>query len=170
MLSNRYAKRADRALFFQRRPVRHGEKIVALTVVDIAEMFNSAFPFRQGGLILTMETSRFKAALFGVFDKLCGYLAVMHDPVASVAEEFEIAEISDAVAATLYLIVENLMHTQVIAARLIGLPPSTDFAKSRIAHHAQLFPNPRIENVMQCLMRQFCRAGVDGEFERVHWG
>lgn len=85
------------------------------------------------------------------------------------AEKLETAEIRDALAAALYLIVENLMHTQVIAARLVRLLPIADFAKSGIAHHAQLFPNPRTENPIQCLIRQFCRAGVDREFERVHW-
>ena len=146
------------------------EKIVALAVVDVTEMFDGAFQFHQCGLKLCFEASRLKEVLFGVFDKLCSYLAVVHDAVASVAEELEIAEKSDALAAALYLIVENLVQTQVITGRLIRLPPITDFAKSRITHHAQLFPNPRIENVMQCLMRQLCRAGIDGEFERVHWG
>ena len=117
------------------------KKLVALTVVDVAEMFNGAFPFRQGGLNLSNEASCLKAALFGVFDKLCGYLAIMCDAVASVAEELETAEITDALAAALYLIVENFMHTQVIAVRLIILPPITDFAKSQTAQHAQLFPS-----------------------------
>ena len=48
------------------------EEIVALTVVNVAEMFDGPFPFRQGGLKLSFEAGRLKAALFGVFDKLCG--------------------------------------------------------------------------------------------------
>jgi hypothetical protein len=146
------------------------EKIVALAVVDVTEMFDDAFVIRQCSLKLSTEASRLKELLFSLFDKLWGSVAAMHDAVASVAKKLETAEISDALAASLYLIVKNLMHVQVIAARLVRLPPITDFAKFWIAHHAQLFPNPRIENVMQCLMRQFCRAGVDGEFGRVHWG
>ncbi len=144
------------------------EEIVAHTAVDVAEMFNGAFPFHQGGVKLGFEASCPTTALFGVSDKLCGQVAVMHDPVASVAEEFEIAEISDALTTMLYLVVKNLMHAKVMAARLIRLPPVTDFAKSRIAHHAQLLPNPRIKNVVQCLMRQFRRAWIDSELKRVH--
>jgi hypothetical protein len=54
----------------------------------------------------------------------------VHDAVASVAEELEIAEKSDALATALYLMVKNLMHTQVIAVRLVRLSPIADFAKS----------------------------------------
>src|ERR1700746_807839 len=98
--------------------------------------------FADAASKLSIEAGRLKAALFAVFDKLCGKLAVMHDAVASVAEELETAEISDALAAALYLIVEHLMHTQVISTQLFRYPPITDFAKSWIADYAQLFPNP----------------------------
>lgn len=141
------------------------EKIVALTVVDVAEMFDDAFVIRQCGFKLIPKACHFKEFFLGLFDQLWRIPTVMHDAMASVAEELEIAEIGDALAAPHYLIVENLVHTQVIAARLIRFLPITDFAESRIAHHAQLFPSPRIENLMQCLTGQSFRAGVEGEFE-----
>ena len=59
-------------------------------MVDVAEMFNRTFPFRQGRLKLCFEARRLKgAALFTSLIIFCGYLPVMHDAVTSVAEELE---------------------------------------------------------------------------------
>jgi hypothetical protein len=130
------------------------KKIVATTAVDSAEMLDDAFPFHQSVLKHRFE-ARFpvRDAFFGILDEFGGYIAVMYDAVASVAQELEIAEVSNAFAPAFYSIVENLMHTQgVTARRLYRLSPITDFAKSRIPHCAQPFPNPRLQFSMQRLI------------------
>jgi len=81
--------------------------------------------------------------LLGIFDKLCGYVTVVDDAMASVAEELEVAEVSDTFTAVLYLIVENLMHVQRMAEGLAGLSPIADFTKSNIAHRTKRLPDPR---------------------------
>ena len=63
------------------------EKIVAPALVDVTEMFDDAFAICQCDLKLCPEACPFKKLLFGLFDQLWGDPTVMHDPVASLAEE-----------------------------------------------------------------------------------